>query len=101
MAWYDALTGAAFRDWVAEVAGGHRVHQGQRLDPFATSMRNFTKASQWLTNIRARQPLEDRGGSGGQNLTDLKSAELATSEAALSSLGTNVLARWEASRNQR
>jgi MoxR-like ATPase len=95
MPWYDAITGSAFRDWVASIGGSNRIPQGRRLDPFATSMRNFTNATDWLRTIRNGNRPPARGGSGNQSETDLRSAGLLSDASNLSPLGTSVLAKWE------
>lgn len=96
VAWTDVLSGVAFREWLLEVASGSRVKRVP-LDPFATSMRDFRNASEWLSLVEAGTDLPSRGGAGNQAQTDLKSAGLLVAEGAsvsLSQLGENVLARW-------
>lgn len=95
MEWPDPLTGLAFRTWILAVTSGGRISQGQRLDPFATSMRNFTHVSDWLSKVERGEQLEERGGSGRQNVTDLRGARLLEeSDVALSELGRRCLTRW-------
>jgi len=96
MAWYESLTGTAFRNWLVSVAGGGRVPQGQRLDPFATSMRDFKAVSGWLGAIEQSEPLEARGGAGRQQVTDLSAAGLihGRDPAVLTDLGQETLRRW-------
>lgn len=98
MAWYNSLTGKGFRDWLLSVTGVARISQGQRLDPFATSMRVFKQASGWLLAIERGEQPEARGGGGRQqNVTDLQSAELVVRDGGtvmLTPLGGAVLARW-------
>lgn len=96
VAWTDVLSGVAFRAWLLEVASGSRIKRVP-LDPFATSMRNFRKASEWLSLVESGTDLPSRGGAGNQAQTDLKSARLLDVDAgsvSLSQLGENVLARW-------
>ena len=94
--WNELLSGKAFSDWLLEAIPSTKVHQGKKLDPFQTSMRNATAISEWLELIEQGNNLEDRGGSGKQNLTDLRSAKLvALDKVELSELGKVVLAQWK------
>ncbi len=98
MPWYDSLTGRGFRDWLVTITAGARVPQGQRLDPFATSMRVFKQAGDWLTAIEGGVAPAFRGGHGRhQNEIDLQAADLVVRghpATSLTPLGHAVLARW-------
>lgn len=98
MRWHDFLTGLAFRQWILEVAGGTRIRQGQPLDPFGTSMRDFKPVSEWLATVEHGQSLPGRGGSGVQDATDLKSTLLVEAQddgsLVLTDFGSEVLAGW-------
>lgn len=97
MIWPDLLTVKAFESWLVRVAGGERISQGQRLDPFATSMRKFTPVAPWLELVSRGEQLPHRGGGGGQATVDLRSAGLVTTDGAdvaLSELGRECLAGW-------
>jgi hypothetical protein len=98
-AWADSLTGHGFRAWLLELVPPRKaLHMsfGQTLDPFGTSWRTLsTQAAHWLPDIRdgVTQPGVRRQP---QATTDLRSAELLRDEGpALSSLGAEVLERWE------
>ena len=96
--WNEILDGEAYKVWMSERLSGARIHPGTRLDPFSTSMRNSKQISGWLKLIENGEPLEARGGSGGQNVTDLRSAGFLTDDGdALSLFGQSVLDQW---RNQ-
>ncbi|MGH9160230.1 MAG: hypothetical protein ACRD2X_09630 [Vicinamibacteraceae bacterium] len=97
MAWQAALSGEAFRDWLRTIAGGAQVSQGQRLDPFVQSMRNFKEAPEWLAMVEAGETLPARGGSGHQAETDLTGAGLTAgdrSNLTLTDLGRAALSAW-------
>lgn len=99
MIWPDLLTVRAFEAWLVRIAGGERISQGQRLDPFATSMRRFTPVAPWLEQVSRGEQLPQRGGGGGQAAVDLRSAGLVTTDGrvvALSDLGRECLAGWRA-----
>lgn len=96
MFWYKSLNGQGFRQWILDVASGTRISQGQRLDPFATSMRVFKDVSTRLAYIEEHQRL-DVGGDPNQAVTDLRGAQLiqgSTASANLTDLGQAVLHRW-------
>jgi hypothetical protein len=96
MNWSDPLTAAAFERWVVGVAGTGTVRQGQRLDPFATSMRRFTPAAAWLEVVEHGGALPARGGSGVQIQTDLRGAGLLEPDQpeTLTDLGRQCLEGW-------
>jgi len=80
MSAFDSFTGSAFREWLREVTEGPRVPPGQRLDPFATSMRVFKKVPGWLDAVRqGERPVGV--GDRDQYLTDLIAARLVEREA--------------------
>lgn len=93
MPWYDTLRGNRFQSWTIEVASGRTVRQGQRLDPFSTSMRDFKAVSTWLERLDSGQVLD---GDESQHLVDLRFAGLVNPDRSLSRLGTDVLTRWKA-----
>ncbi len=79
--------------WLEAAAKG-RYAQDRRLDPFATSMRDFDDASTHLKAIRNGNspPIED----ARQRITDLKNAGLVVSGGeTLTELGAVVLDAWE------
>lgn len=90
-------TGLGLRDRVIawlEAASEARYAQDRRLDPFATSMRDFDDASAHLKAIRNGNP--PAMTDARQRITDLKNAGLVvTGGQALTGLGTEVLAAWE------
>jgi hypothetical protein len=92
--WNDILDGEAYKSWMNARLSGSKITQGVRLDPFNTSMRNLKKISGWLKLIESGEQLEARGGSGEQNLTDLRSVRLLTDGDNLSSFGQSVLDQW-------
>ena len=90
-------TGLGLREdvikWL-EAAAKARYAQDRRLDPFATSMRDFDDASAHLKAIRNGNPppIEDTR----QRITDLKNAGLVVAGGeALTKLGSVVLDAWE------
>lgn len=96
MTWYEALNGKGFQDWLLRVAGGNRVPQGRRLDPFATSMRVFKFETPKLQEVRQSENLTT-GNDPGQNIVDLKAAGLVDrvgDGVKLTRLGTQVLDKW-------
>ncbi|HEV2174116.1 MAG TPA: hypothetical protein VGR71_11135 [Nitrospira sp.] len=93
--WPEVLNGRAFREWLLGIGSGGQISQGQRLDPFATSMRNFAHAAEWMALARERKSLPERGGSGVQAATDLRSARLLSQDDSLTALGQRSLDRWE------
>ena len=97
--WHDGVSGVALRKWLEELAGGGRIRRGAALDPFATSMRDFTPqggVAAWLTLLRNGQPPPPRGNQGRQGIVDLRSAGLMDpTSTALSPLGEVVLNEWE------
>lgn len=98
MNWRTVITGESFENWVKKKLASQTVSQGSRLDPFATSMRNFKSASENLTCVRSGKALPVRGGSGNQARTDLAAAGLVTSgsgEVQLTEFGEAVLRLWE------
>lgn len=80
------------KDWL-EAAKTDRYAYEKRLDPFATSMRDFDDVSNDLRNLRATQPLAVTDPR--QRLTDLKNAGLVKSTGELSDLGAATLLAWE------
>lgn len=90
-------TGLGLRDRVIawlEAAAKARYAQDRRLDPFATSMRDFDDASAHLKAIRSGNP--PAMVDARQRITDLKNAGLVVAGgAALTDLGAAVLAAWE------
>ncbi|MFO9067173.1 AAA family ATPase [Legionella pneumophila serogroup 1] len=94
--WNELLTGKTFSDWLLEAIPSSKVYQGKKLDPFQTSMRNATAISEWLELINQGEDLEARGGSGKQNITDLRSAKLVElDKTELTELGRKVLSQWQ------
>lgn len=90
-------TGLGLRDrviaWLEAAAKG-RYAQDRRLDPFATSMRDFDDASAHLKAIRSGNP--PAMTDARQRITDLKNAGLVVSGGqALTDLGGAVLDAWE------
>lgn len=79
--------------WLEQTATEHHVKE-RRLDPFATSMRDFDDVSPNLKNIRAGQPLTVTDPR--QRITDLRGAGLIESNGTtLSVLGVSTLDAWE------
>lgn len=77
-----------------EAAAKARYAQDRRLDPFATSMRDFDDASAHLKAIRGGNP--PAMADARQRITDLKGAGLVVAGSeALTDLGAAVLAAWE------
>lgn len=93
MSWFDSLRGPEFQRWAVENASGRTVRQGQRLDPFATSMRDFKAVSGWLDSIASNRSLP---GDEAQHLVDLRAADLVNSAGALTPLGSRVCELWAA-----
>ena len=80
-------------EWL-ELAAAARYARDRRLDPFATSMRDFDDASDHLKAIRSGNPpsVED----AKQRITDLKNAGLVVEGGGvLTPLGMAVLEAWE------
>jgi hypothetical protein len=97
--WHEVLTNAAFCQWAVKVGSGAQVHQGQRLDPFGTSMRHFGQpnASHLLGLVEEGKALPGRGGAGTQDQTDLRFMGLIQTDAGkpeLTALGQATLRRW-------
>lgn len=79
--------------WLEAAAGG-RYAQDRRIDPFATSMRDFDDASAHLKAIRSGVPLSLVDVR--QRITDLKNAGLVVAGGgALTELGEAVIQAWE------
>ena len=98
MNWNTVITGESFERWIQTKLTPEKIPQGQRLDPFATSMRDFTAASGNLRLVKQGDPLPDRGGGGNQARTDLAAAMLVTGgteDVALTEFGRSVLTQWE------
>jgi len=75
-------------------AAGERYIRDKRLDPFATSMRDFDDVTPNLQALREGKKLGIK--DAGQRLADLKAAGLSDATGtALTSLGEAVLAAWE------
>lgn len=90
-------TGLGLRDrvvnWLEEAAEA-RYAQDRRLDPFATSMRDFDDASAHMKAIRSGNPPE--ANDPKQRIVDLKNAGfVAPDGGALSELGFATLEAWE------
>ncbi len=80
-------------DWLERAAEG-RYAKERRLDPFATSMRDFDDVSQNLKEVRAGNP--PLKSDPTQRIADLRAAGLVTTKGdALSSLGVATLNAWE------
>lgn len=95
MLWRKVVSGQSFREWLNVAIPGPRISQGQKLDPFTTSLRNLKNVGGWLQELNSGQRLEARGGTGQQNVTDLRSAELMNREGeTLTELGRNTLQAW-------
>lgn len=90
-------TGLGLRDRVIawlERAAKARYAQDRRLDPFATSMRDFDDASAHLKAIRSGNA--PAMTDARQRITDLKNAGLVVAGGqALTNLGATVLDAWE------
>lgn len=90
-------TGLGLRDRVIawlEGAAKARYAQDRRLDPFATSMRDFDDASTHLKAIRGGNPPAMKDAR--QRITDLKNAGFVVAGGqALTDLGKAVLDAWE------
>jgi len=98
MNWNSVITGESFEKWIQTKLSPDRISQGQRLDPFATSMRDFVAASANLLLVKQGRPLPQRGGAGNQSRTDLASAMLVTGgndEVLLTDLGESVWQQWQ------
>lgn len=98
MNWNEVLTGDRFESWIAAKLASDRVSQGVRLDPFATSMRDFGSAASNLKLLSQGNALPQRGGAGNQVRTDLSAAMLVsggTDGTGLTPLGNSVLKEWE------
>ncbi len=98
MNWNEILTGERFESWISAKLASDRVSQGVRLDPFATSMRDFGSAASNLKLLSLGNALPQRGGAGNQVRTDLSAAMLVsggTDGTGLTSLGDSVLKEWE------
>lgn len=79
--------------WLEQTAAEHHV-KDRRLDPFATSMRDFDDVSPDLKNLRSGQPLTV--SDPRQRITDLRGAGLIESNGTtLSLLGVSTLDAWE------
>ena len=77
-----------------EQANVERYARERRLDPFATSMRDFDDVSEDLQHLR--DGLEPDRNDPNQRIVDLRAAELAdANQTGLSSLGQNTLAGWQ------
>jgi hypothetical protein len=80
-------------DWLEDAADA-RYAQDRRLDPFATSMRDFDDASAHLKAIRDGKP--PAMADARQRITDLRNAGLVVAGGeALTSLGVAALDAWE------
>lgn len=90
-------TGLGLRDRIVEwleSAANARYTQDRRLDPFATSMRDFDDASAHLKTIRGGNPPDTN--DPGQRVVDLKKAGFVDSSGqALTAFGAAVLDAWE------
>ena len=96
MTWYTILNGQAFRDWLVNVGTASQIRQGQRLDPFVTSMRVTKTISERLAHIDQHQNYT--AGDTNQAIADLAGAGLALRQAGgvtLTELGRSVLLRWQ------
>lgn len=93
MSWLDSLNEVEFRRWAVEIASSRTVRQGRRLDPFATSMRDFKAVSGWLDLIASSQSLP---GDEAQHLVDLRAAGLAMADGGLTPLGSRLRESWAA-----
>ena len=90
---WDGENLARVLTWL-EQANGERYAQDRRLDPFATSMRDFDDVSEDLQHLR--DGLEPDRNDPRQRIVDLRAAELAdANQTGLSPLGQNTLAGWE------
>ena len=90
-------TGTGLRErvlsWLEQTAED-RYARDKRLDPFATSMRDFDDVSPNLVSIRAGHPLDVTDPR--QRITDLKNAGLILENgSSLTELGSAVLDAWE------
>lgn len=93
MDWAALGLGDRVVEWL-EAAAKSRYAQDRRLDPFATSMRDFDDASAHLKAVRSGNPpaMED----ARQRITDLKNAGLVVAGGqSLTDLGLAVLDAWE------
>ncbi|WP_273288678.1 DUF3883 domain-containing protein [Methylorubrum populi] len=93
MDWNGAGFGGNVLEWL-EAAAADRYARERRLDPFATSMRDFDDVASHLHSIRARglPAMTD----SAQRITDLRNAGLVASDGkSLTSLGEHALSAWD------
>lgn len=96
MTWFELIGGPAFRQWLLDTTNGTYMPQGQRLDPFASSMRKLHNAQAWLDALSQSLPSDANSvRTGHQRLIDLKAAKLLDPDNSLSVLGTAALAAWQ------
>ena len=98
MNWKTVITGEGFENWITTKLSPHAISQGARLDPFATSMRDFKAASNYLVSITDDGKLPPRGGNGAQVRTDLSAADIVTSgntPLELTTFGKAVFKEWK------
>lgn len=93
MDWIGHPEEESVRYWLEEAASG-RYANDQRLDPYATSMRDFDDVTPHLRSLRAGSPPSTNDPR--QRITDLRNAGLVeVGSEALSDLGDAVLESWE------
>ena len=100
MNWISCLTGKSFEIWIQKTLSIYHISQGQRLDPFDTSNRNFKTASDNLRLASTKSPLPKEGDGRNQVRTDLAKALLVnkvgdSDGVELTEFGRSVLTKWE------
>lgn len=78
--------------WLENTAADRYVRD-KRLDPFATSMRDFDDVATSLQRIRDKSPLGLNDSA--QRVTDLRAAGLCANSLTLTDLGSAVISFWE------
>ena len=93
MIWTDLQLVDQVEGWLIG-ADANRYAKERRIDPFATSMRDFDDVSVDLQELHAGIPLSVIDSA--QRITDLRSAGLVDAERdKLGTLGTNVCEAWQ------
>jgi MoxR-like ATPase len=93
--WQDVLNGDGFRSWLDGLAGARWMPQGEKLDPFSTSLRRSGLAAKHLARIQAGE-LPDCTDPK-QAITDLMGMRLVhrDDKVALTEMGCEVLTAWQ------
>lgn len=95
MDWEGIGLGGPTLAWLESTGAGQYIRE-RRLDPFATSMRDFDDVSEQLSQIRTQKALIHHDSN--QRMTDLRAAGLVDGtllKAYLTPLGDAVLNAWE------